>query len=123
MILEGIATVLIAATAISDVVFTNGRLRKYGPEVELNARVVRNYRRFGVLGLCLTILVPTAVLTALALLAHQVLFLGVILGVRLCLFDFQRTSRELERAIDTLKKSGGVRTPSSDSLDTFEGEK
>lgn len=71
------------------------------------------YWRFGAWSIYVPIVLPTLVFCTLALSFHLPLLLGVVAGVRGCLFDFQHSSKELEIALLGTLKAAPARPPST----------
>lgn len=83
----------------------------FGPDIELNSTIRAARRLLGTPGLYLGTLLPTLGFLSMAWLCHSPLLLGAVAGVRLCLFDFQQTSKELEIAILGELKNRKARAP------------
>lgn len=103
---EGVAVALIHILAVADGAISCERIRKFGIAVELNPFVTWMATMFGSKGVYAATLIPTSIASAVLTAAHSHLGLGVVLGIRMCLFHFQRISKRLETEIDELKERG-----------------
>jgi hypothetical protein len=99
MILEGAAVLGLLGASIFDALFTWGRLKRFGVDIELNGIVSRLFLTHGLTGIMVATVVPTLVL-ALLFAWFQLQFpLGILVGIRALLLYFQVLSRRLEAAI------------------------
>lgn len=103
---EGVAVALISLLSVADGAISCERIRKYGIAVELNPFVTWMATMFGPKGVYAATLIPTAISTVVFLVAHSHLGLGIVLGIRMCLYHFQRISKRLETEIDELEGRG-----------------
>lgn len=99
------------ALAVYDGMFTCNVMRKYGTIAETNPGVVWCATVLGDFGVYLATILPTAVLLTAATAAQSRLGLGIILGVRLCLFNFQQKSKQLQKLIDEQLKNASTEAP------------
>lgn len=102
---------LAIALAVYDAHFTCESLTRYGVVAEINPGVRWFASRFGYAGIYASTILPTLAALVIVSSAHSHLGLGFILGVRLCLFHFQRLSSKLLAKVPALNSSRGVGTP------------
>ena len=100
----------VLVTAVYDAKFTVRRMLKYGAIVETNPGIGLLGTSFGPLGVWVGVLVPTLALLIPATLYSR-LGLGVLFGIRLCLFKFQRISLRLETEMDKLSAKNPTSPP------------
>lgn len=98
---------------VYDAWLTHRRMRKYGILVETNPVVQWFAGNAAGFGVYFSTLVPTVALGLFAMLAQSSLLMGMVLGARLCLFDFQLESLKLERDFDAARAARAGGPPSS----------
>jgi hypothetical protein len=105
------------ALAVYDAKFTCTVMSRFGVVSETNPVVSWFATILGRSGVYLATILPTVLLLTVLTLVQSHLGLGVVLGARLCLFQFQRQSLRLQAQIEALISANTAGPPSSSGED------
>ena len=121
--------VLIFILAAHDSAFTEGRIKKYGPDVEVNWAVWQLIPFVGLQwSLALGIMIPTLAIVSILAANNLTIPLAMWLGAKLLNLRYQYLSLQLEKEIDRLRtqqakdRNSGTVTSSSPSDSSHPGD-